>query len=216
MYFAHGSIKYLATVRGTALKLVTCEQCKTEYVYRLERSASHESQHEERALSVAQQELSKALTEAVDPVPCPSCGWYQADMVVEARRLHRAWIRSTGGCLFFLFVILLPGALAFLALRSPLLSPRQVGIILAVVLAVSAALLLGRILLAAFYFPNEIDVEVRKLEGKSRALLAEKLDDMEPLLLQSLLAKDLILPTKTPALPRAESRTPVSSDPPVS
>lgn len=41
---------------------------------------------EDRARAGAGKRLRRALEKGVDPVGCPECGWYQADMVAEARR----------------------------------------------------------------------------------------------------------------------------------
>jgi hypothetical protein len=37
--------------------------------------------------------LRRVLERAVDPVPCPQCGWYQPDMVSEARSRSFNWTR---------------------------------------------------------------------------------------------------------------------------
>src|ERR1051326_5823491 len=99
-----------ATASGSALKLVACERCQSECVYRLGRTSFARVQGEvfvdseedaELAASHAEELLEETLEGAIDPVPCPVCGWYQEDMVVEARKRHRYWMAFMGGCLLF-------------------------------------------------------------------------------------------------------------------
>jgi hypothetical protein len=43
--------------------------------------------------------LQKALLLECDPVPCPSCGSYQADMIAVLKRQHRRGLAVTGALL---------------------------------------------------------------------------------------------------------------------
>jgi hypothetical protein len=94
-------MKHTAILEGSAPILVRCEHCGLEYVYTAERAARGEAtalhfMSGSAAQAVACQEASKALlaelTYACDPVPCPSCGCYQALMVHFLRKSHLDWV----------------------------------------------------------------------------------------------------------------------------
>jgi hypothetical protein len=93
------------TVSGAALKAVRCERCCARFVYRLERIASGGATSlllldladaEARATERANWALQARLGRAVDPVPCPKCGWYQTHMISKARRERHRWMLTTG------------------------------------------------------------------------------------------------------------------------
>lgn len=93
---------------GQEAKLVTCEGCGMEYVYVVERTVersaegllfSNDEELARRAAAKAERALEKALERAVDPIPCPACGWYQEHMLPAVRRAHaRGWFVA-GACL---------------------------------------------------------------------------------------------------------------------
>lgn len=87
--------EYKANVSGTVIKRVTCEKCSCKYAYELVRSARgggtsvyllDNAGAEDRARARANKRLRRQLEHGIDPVGCPDCGWYQADMVKEAKR----------------------------------------------------------------------------------------------------------------------------------
>ena len=81
--------EYTATVNGTVLKLVPCENCQTEYVYVLERESTGSTaclysvlgeEGEKRLVSDQEESVQQYLENDFDPVPCPACGHYQRYM----------------------------------------------------------------------------------------------------------------------------------------
>lgn len=85
--------QYSAEVLGRAAKVVSCENCSTEYVYMLERVSTGsgystgilplpapDDDAKARAETNAREGLKALLDEEFDPVPCPVCGHYQKHM----------------------------------------------------------------------------------------------------------------------------------------
>jgi hypothetical protein len=101
--------EYKTTISGTVVRRVTCEKCACAYAYELVRAASggatsiyllDNSGAEYRARTRANKKLRRALERGVEPVQCPDCGWFQADMVQEARRrLVRGLMPAAAVCL---------------------------------------------------------------------------------------------------------------------
>lgn len=100
--------RYLVTATGKAPKLVHCEGCQEDYVYFATASAEGEGMNAffltgqsatAEATQQAQARLTQALARAVQPIPCPKCGWYQANMVIPSRQLRYA--RKKQLCLIF-------------------------------------------------------------------------------------------------------------------
>jgi hypothetical protein len=92
--------QYTARVRGRVLKLVPCENCKTEYVYVLEREGVGagtsvyglaDEAAQEGAASGAEEVLGDYLTNDFDPVPCPACGHYQRFMFPKLDETKSPW-----------------------------------------------------------------------------------------------------------------------------
>jgi hypothetical protein len=80
-----------ATAEGAAVKEVECELCGFHYVYRLQRTAEGIATRlfltdQDATAQKAHAKLQRMLEEDCDPVPCPTCGWYQAAMVLHIRR----------------------------------------------------------------------------------------------------------------------------------
>ena len=108
---------YTAVAQGSARKQVRCEQCGREFTYLVERTGTGKGSSwyfldnegaQIRADTKAQQTLAASLGCAVDPVACPECGWFQKNMVVEARRRRHRWILNVGvggGAILLLFAM---------------------------------------------------------------------------------------------------------------
>jgi hypothetical protein len=141
---------------GEALKFVHCEQCETEYTYRLKRTAT------------CLDELAQKLEQGVALVPCPACGWYQKNMIPGARRAHKRWMLNTGACLT---IGLIPFYLCAFA------SPIFLGCLLAFAIA-GMGLVFAKFILSSHYDPNSQDLETRKKLGQSRAILRDELEKM--------------------------------------
>lgn len=114
---------FTATRFGVARRQVECEQCRAGYEYTLQRQVQGHGISwyclmndwaAEVAESRASARLAKALAYEVDPIPCPACGYFQRNMVREARRRCLKWMswRFVGlalllypvVCLFFLII----------------------------------------------------------------------------------------------------------------
>jgi len=88
------SEKISAHTTGSILKEATCELCGTRYTYRIERTGVGRSVNvmflnpgaERAAEKRADDDLARKLEKAVDPVACPTCGWFQADMVEAMKK----------------------------------------------------------------------------------------------------------------------------------
>src|SRR5574342_398476 len=100
-----------ASASGVARKHVTCEACGAEYGYELERMtlghgytlyALDLEGAERRAEERARARLARKLAHEQEIVPCPKCGWIQADMARLGRRGHMRWVDTAGW-----FVVLL-------------------------------------------------------------------------------------------------------------
>jgi tellurite resistance protein len=93
--------RYTSRVSGSVTKLCRCEACSEEYLYTAKRKVSASGSSflwldndgaRERAISGAQGQIQAALAMAVDPVACPNCGWFQADMLSQLKRRRLTWV----------------------------------------------------------------------------------------------------------------------------
>lgn len=183
------AMEYSSTLRGAVLKVVHCEQCQVEYFYRLERTGQGTGTSllfldnegaAGRATVEAHQSLTAKLERGVDLVPCPSCGWYQRDMLPRARREYRRWMFYVAACLTFgLFPLAFLGAI-FNSVNPdspPIPWPLFIAVV-AVLGSLGVGLWLVRFVSCRRYDPNRLDVELRKRLGKARALRREDLDKL--------------------------------------
>ena len=178
---------YTATLRGRVLKSVTCEQCRAEYVYSMEREATGQGTSllfldnegaSGRASTDAEWELQRTLDQDCDPVPCPTCGRYQAPMVGQLRKQHLSWMFWAGGLtLIASLVDLLIFYLNMVDIRggNPTAKSVTLGILL-VAVPLGLGLIVLRRVLAARFDPNASDVNTRKQIASGRALLREELE----------------------------------------
>jgi hypothetical protein len=190
---------YTANLSGATLKLVRCEKCHVEYVYRMERVGSGSGTSilflenkgaQDRASQQAVNELRGLLWRECDPVPCPGCGWYQDAMIRAMRRDHWRCMQGTGlGLLAVSTISLMIAYVTWLpnfrhSLRPPWLLP--LSLIAGVVTGVaSAGLLVAKATVSARYDPNANDVTTRMALGRSRAVLKEELESKPDLLLSA-------------------------------
>lgn len=114
-------VHHTAHVNGTASKSVQCEQCGMPFQYQIRRAASATADSfygiaakwtQNRAHRKATRLLEQKLEQEFDVVPCPTCGWYQKEMVLHLQQNHLAWLGRAGGALTFVAIV--AGALAFL------------------------------------------------------------------------------------------------------
>jgi hypothetical protein len=166
-------VRHIAVVKGTVWKFVRCEQCNQPYAYQLELQATGEdldllfldrTASTERAREQAEQNLTKKSHNCVLPVPCPDCGFYQAEMATllkDEASMNALQIAGT--------VI---SVLAFF----PLTFGMPFAAILTVILATAGLSLLGYGYVVEFRFdPNAGDSEARKENGRTHAVWGESL-----------------------------------------
>jgi hypothetical protein len=161
---------YNATVKGSIVKSVTCENCGHAYSYRMSRVVNgseqtlfSSSRGHEKALKKAQVNLTKALDTEHDDVPCPACNWHQAPHIACVRVQSYPQLKSLAGAFFFLAGLALGVIVFFTVLFAlvgrdhPVPKPTTVLILAIVVLAIASPglLLRGlRSLLLLTYRPN--------------------------------------------------------------
>ncbi len=158
---------YVASAEGRAIKEADCENCGQRYSFSLRRAAVAGSTSilflnnrgaKARAVDRAEQELQRKLVRAVEAVPCPHCGWYQAHMIPKLRRRHLLWMKNAGIVSLVVSVIALFAFVSCVApemgIRAPLwLLGALLGCGLGFGLA-AIALLLTRYLQVIKYDPN--------------------------------------------------------------
>ena len=127
-------------------KVVGCEECKRSYAYAL------------KAFGHPASRVQEMLAAWIEAIPCPACGWYQSNMIPQARKRHRRWMLNVGRCLTF---GLIPVAL-FVGPIVGFLEPIFVASVVSL-LAVGIGMLVWRRHLAQSHDPNEEDVDARLL-----------------------------------------------------
>jgi hypothetical protein len=187
---------YTADLSGATLKLVRCEKCHVEYVYRMERIGSgsgtsllflENKAAQDRATQQAANGLRDLLWRECDPVPCPDCGWYQEAMIQAMRRDYCRWMQNTGLVLLVVSVMsLIIAYFAYLGSLQHKQNPRYptpppwfipLSLIACGVIGVAGAgLLVAKANLSAHYDPNATDVKTRIALGRLRALLKGELE----------------------------------------
>ncbi len=174
---AHAGRPHTAVATGQTTKIVRCEACGKHYAYQLTRTGTGAADRSSAggynvALQRAEANLRQLLASGVEAVPCPVCGWYQSDMILQARKQHRRWMVYAGQCLT---VGLLPVAALGLLIGDGFPEARGLAPVfvagLVCLFAVGIGMFLLRCLLAANSDPNDDDVGVRALYGQSRATL---------------------------------------------
>jgi hypothetical protein len=93
---------YTASAEGAQFKTVNCENCSTEFLYKMKREASgvgtsfygvNRQGAAEGAVSNAKELLQAVLENDFDAVPCPSCGHYQRYMFPKLVEEKSLWLQ---------------------------------------------------------------------------------------------------------------------------
>lgn len=185
---------FTATVNGRVLKRVPCEDCKTEYVYVLEREGSgigtslyflFNERAKQNAESSAESALRDYLANDFDPVPCPVCGHYQRFMFPKLLETRSAW--GPAAALAILAFGGLAGVSAAFCAICYLVRPNDLDLVRAAVAGVVLAVfgLLGAWLAAVQrarvrrFDPNEEDRDARLQRGRDRALTRTEFDALQ-------------------------------------
>ena len=179
------------------MKRVRCEQCETRYNYVMERQAEAGSRRpfgigaDDAARDVrseARERLRRRLADEVDPVPCPECGRFQAEMVETMLEEDYGWVRLFPLWIALIGLIVVPvvAFLTFLFIKLgdgfveyPILIP-----VVAVVYFLPFALIWfrGRSRRAR-YNPNEsepLKARLRYARRRARVIATESEPESEP------------------------------------
>ena len=178
---------YEKVVRGSAVRVVLCENCQTEFVYVVSRQGHGDGVSilfldnkgaQDRARTQAGADLQRELTRGQDPIPCPDCGWYQRSMIPFLRQAHRRGMGIAGALLLCLAAHLLVFSVGAWFGDGP--AYKDLAHFLAHacgwLTSVGLGLILIRKLLAGRIRPNEGDPEARKDLGRR---LAMRMDDFK-------------------------------------
>ncbi len=170
------------TLQASRPQEARCEKCRLDYVYISTRSATGSEvnplflsggQADRVAAAQARARLEEALEHAIDPVPCPGCGWFQSNMIAPARRMHRAILRKAGIWISIPSLILI-----FPFYMGHRVFPESTGTtviyrVLQAILTVALLLLPLRRFLGSRFEPNQLPVEERMRLGKTYAFTRE-------------------------------------------
>ena len=159
--------RHVATLRGAVWKFVNCEHCQKQYAYLLELEATGKD-HDllfldgegsaERARAQAAQNFLQQSRNRVRPIPCPYCGFYQAEMAQQLK--EEKWINPFQIC----------GALIVLLSFIPLaFEIANIWVATLVLAGAGLALLAYGYVLTFRFDPNAGDPEPRKVVGQSHA-----------------------------------------------
>jgi len=180
---------HVAAAKGAEFRTVVCENCQVEFVYLLTRKAEGwatgvmflDWDAPDRAARRAEAELRRTLAQDQDPVPCPSCGWYQQSMVPLLRARHRGWMSVAGAFLLYAAALVsVPGALAWIFSKDPAGARAAASFVQAGVWGAAAGggLILARRVLASGVRPNDGDSEARMELGRRLARTRGEFDQL--------------------------------------
>ncbi len=102
--FVYAFRQYSASQIGSVVRQVRCEKCGGDFTCEVIRRAKgyghspygfFRQSAQAEAVEEARWNLNKKLKTAVEPVPCPKCGWFQLHMVKELRRRDLRWMLWT-------------------------------------------------------------------------------------------------------------------------
>jgi hypothetical protein len=181
--------KYTTTVSGAVLKFVNCEQCQAEYVYQMERLGMGEGTSvlwlnreavKQQSFEAAEASLAERLEKEIDPVPCPACGWYQADMQRELKGEYAIWWDVVGGLLLFAsFVAVIVLFVNYVSVYGPNRTALLVGwTMLLGGIVLGAACFIVRRILVARYEPNGSSADDRRRIASTKAVLRAEFDKL--------------------------------------
>lgn len=129
---------------------------------------------EDRALDA----LDNKLDTELDIIPCPRCGWVQADMVRWAKRTHWRGLRNAGIAVTAIAVLFgVPFRFAEQSISRPSDSafPWTTFLLCA---AIGPGLIILRLALAALHDPNSGSREALRALAEERAIPADELDEI--------------------------------------
>jgi len=183
--------QYTAKARGAVIKRVACDQCSSEYFYRMERTATGSGTSmymldnhgaSSQATRSAERALKNALETGFDPVPCPACGAYQQFMIPAMRKEEWTWVMPINIILGLVGV----GALVLSVYRTSQHLGRSTNASMSDMLTAwgAFAVICGSIIVLTVlkYLtvhdvdPNETDKDARLAIARSRAITREEVE----------------------------------------
>jgi len=169
-------VRYVARVRASSLKVVSCENCKQSYAILLDVEARGEDLDllfldsdgsKDRADAQARENLAAKIRNSVAVIPCPQCGFYQEDMVRQLK--ENAWTNP----------VQIIGAIVVLLSFIPLACDISYSWIMTLVLAAAGVMLLVRGYVVSYrYDPNAGDPGPRKVIGQNNSVWGDQLGQM--------------------------------------
>lgn len=167
---------WVATAQRTVWKVVTCSHCSQRYAFPLELETTgndvtplflDSEGAARRAQAKAEDNLSKMARNVVFPLPCPTCGCYQPDMVDRLRSEGTSNAPVIAGLI-----------VAVLSLIPLAFSVPYIWVVTVVGMLVGFGLMGYADWAAARWDPNAGDPEPRKARGRKRAVWGEQLDQL--------------------------------------
>jgi len=168
--------RHIARVKASSLKVVSCENCKQSYAFLFDVEAQGEAldllfldsvASKEWADAQARENLAAKIRNSVTVIPCPQCGFYQADMVRQLK--ENAWSNP----------MQIVGAIVVLLSFIPLAFDIDYAWIMTVIVATIGVVLLAHGYVVSFrYDPNAGDPTPRKLVGQNNSVWGEQLAQM--------------------------------------
>jgi len=149
---------------GQIEKTVCCERCSCQYGYVTYRRAVARGTYQiwggkDKAINEASRKaalkVQKLLARAIEPVPCPGCGWVQSAMVRDVRERFGQWMIGAG--VIALAIFLAAAAVIYLdSINRPMRAGTRTLIADAIVLGVAlcAGLIAARYALSFLIDPN--------------------------------------------------------------
>ncbi len=166
-------VRYVARVEASSLKVVSCENCKQSYAFLFDVAAQGTDldllfldsvSSKERANAQAREHLAAKIRNAVVAIPCPQCGFYQADMVRQLK--ENAWSNP----------MQVVGAIVILLSLLPLAFDIEFAWVMTlIVAAVGIAILVRGYVVSSRYDPNAGDPGPRIAFGQENSVWGERL-----------------------------------------
>jgi hypothetical protein len=162
------------SLSGFDYRTVHCEECGEDYVYILDREGQGNSFNpmyldskgaEAEAQRKAEENLQHMLEEEIDPVPCPSCGHFQANMIPVARQVRHSWMTGLALIMMLAFAISIITALGAKQLSTQVIA----AVVSGVCLVITVCALLLQKLLQQSYNPNHLPISQRLELARQRA-----------------------------------------------
>lgn len=162
------------SLSGFDYRTVHCEECGEDYVYILDREGHGNSFNpmylnskgaEAEAHRQAEQNLQHMLKNEIDPVPCPSCGHFQANMIPVAQQLRHSWMTGLAVIMMLVFAISI-----ITALNAEQRSKREIAAVISgVCLVITVGALVLQKILRQSYNPNHLAISQRLELARQRA-----------------------------------------------